>query len=378
MADFFFYGTLCHAPLLAEVVGREVALVPARLEGHASYWVEGHAFPMIAAETGGALEGVLAPGLSPEEAARLDYYEGGFAYSVREVLVGAGGNTGADAVPARVYFPDAARLMPGAPWQLAAWQAAMGEAAVLAARRFMSGFGRVPQDQAVARYPTLLAGATATVRAARTAPTELRRRAAPGDVEVLEQAEPYAKFFAIEEYDLRHRRFDGTMSEKMRRAVFLTGDAATVLPYDPLRDRVLVIEQFRAGPFARGDRQPWMLEPVAGRIDPGESPEQAVRREAVEEADVTLGALHKVAEYYPTPGTMAEYLYSYVGIADLAEASPGLGGLAEEHEDIRIHVLLFERLMALVASGEAQVAPLLVTAWWLAANRERLRAEARG
>lgn len=372
MADFFFYGTLCHAPLLAEVVGREVIPIPARLEGHASYWVSGHAFPMIAAEAGAAADGVLVGGISEVEAARLDYYEGGFAYSTREVVVAAGG----DAVSARVYFPDTSRLMPGAPWELGLWQAAMGEAAVLAARRFMAGFGLVPQDAAVARYPSLLAGATAAVRAQAAAPTSLRRRAAPGDVEVLHYAEPYAKFFAVEEYDLRHRRFDGAMSEEMRRAVFLTGDAATVLPYDPVTDRVLVIEQFRAGPFARGDAQPWMLEPVAGRIDPGESPETAVRRESVEEAGVTLGALYKVAEYYPTPGTMAEYLYSYVGIADLDGDQPSFGGLAEEHEDIRVHVLPFERLMGLVASGEVQIAPLLVTAWWLAANREWLRAEA--
>ena len=204
----------------------------------------------------------------------------------------------------------------------------------------------------------------------------MRRATAPGDVEVTRHTEPYAQFFSVEEFDLRHRRFDGTMSEPMRRAVFVSGDAATVLPYDPVRDRVMLIEQFRAGPFGRGDPQPWMLEPIAGRIDPGETPEAAARREAVEEAGLTLGALVKVGQYYPSPGMLAEYLYSFVGLADLPDGSAGLGGLAEEHEDIRAHLVSFDRLMALVDSGEVQIAPLLVTIYWLAANRARLRAEA--
>jgi hypothetical protein len=73
---------------------------------------------------------------------------------------------------------------------------------------------------------------------------------------------------------------------------------------------------------------------------------------------------------------LAEYLYSFVGLADLPDGSAGLGGLAEEHEDIRAHLLPFDDLMALVDSGEVQTAPLLVTIYWLAANRERLRADA--
>ena len=369
---FFFYGTLCHAPLLAAVLGRAVPMRPARLAGHAVHWVADHAFPMILTQAGGVAAGVIVEGLEPTDIARLDFYEGGFDYATHEVTAEADGTR----IAARVYIATADRLHPGAPWVLQDWVDRYGAVAVRAAGRFMQDFGRVPPGEAWRRYPAMLVRAAAELRAAQAAPTRMRRATAPGDVEVTRHTEPYAQFFSVEEFDLRHRRFDGTMSEPMRRAVFVSGDAATVLPYDPVRDRVMLIEQFRAGPFGRGDPQPWMLEPIAGRIDPGETPEAAARREAVEEAGLTLGALVKVGQYYPSPGMLAEYLYSFVGLADLPDGSAGLGGLAEEHEDIRAHLVSFDRLMALVDSGEVQIAPLLVTIYWLAANRARLRAEA--
>jgi nudix-type nucleoside diphosphatase (YffH/AdpP family) len=146
-----------------------------------------------------------------------------------------------------------------------------------------------------------------------------------------------------------------------------------VLPYDPVRDRVLLIEQFRAGPYARGDAQPWMLEPIAGRIDGGETPEQSARREAVEESGLTLKDLHLVAQYYPTPGAKSEYLFGYIATADLPDGSAGIGGLEAEGEDIRSHVIPFARAMELVASGEINVGPLILLLLYLERMRDGLR-----
>ncbi|RYI25071.1 MAG: tellurite resistance ADP-ribose pyrophosphatase TrgB, partial [Acetobacteraceae bacterium] len=163
------------------------------------------------------------------------------------------------------------------------------------------------------------------------------------------------------------------MSPWLTREVFVVGDAVTVLPYDPVRDRVLLIEQVRMGPIGRGDPFPWQLETIAGRIDPGEAPEAAARREAVEEAGLTLGALEKVAEYYPTPGAVAEYLYSYVALCDLPEGVAGVFGAEEEAEDIKGHLLSFDRLVEVMASGEIGNGPLLLTVLWLQQERARLR-----
>lgn len=372
MSTYFFYGTLRHPPLLNVVLGRDVATTPARLEGHAVRWVEGAAFPMILEEPGATAPGVVATGLGPQDVARLDYYEGGFAYDTRVLTVEAT----ADPLPACVYFPTTADWQPGALWHLADWIADWGDVTVEAARDFLRLRGQTPAVDVLARYDAMLIRAASRVRARQEKPSDLRRDAGEGDVLVGAYRQPYAGFFALEEYDLQFRRFDGGMSERVNRTAFVSGDAAVVLPYDPVRDRVMLVEQFRAGPFARGDSQPWMLEPVAGRIDPDETPEDAARREAKEEAGLTLGALHAAPACYPSPGAVTEYLYHFIGIADLPDGITGIGGVAEEAEDIRSHLIGYHDLMALVESGEADNAPLILLALWLARTREGLRAAA--
>lgn len=213
--------------------------------------------------------------------------------------------------------------------------------------------------------------AASRVRAGKTAGRGLR--AGAGDVEADLPRPAYSGFFGLTLWRLRHRRFDGGMSPWLAREVFVAGDAVTVLPYDPLRDRVLLVEQMRMGPLGRGDPLPWQLEAIAGRIDPGETPEAAARREAVEEAGLVLGRLEKVAEYYPTPGAVTEYLYSYVGLCNLPDGVAGLFGAAEEAEDIKGHLLPFDRVLEVMASGEIGNAPLLLTLLWLQRERARLR-----
>jgi nudix-type nucleoside diphosphatase (YffH/AdpP family) len=215
-------------------------------------------------------------------------------------------------------------------------------------------------------------GAT-RLRARQAAATEQRiAYDAASDVEVVTPRRPYTEYFTLEDPDLRFRRFDGTMSPVVRRAGFVGGDAATVVPYDPVLDSVLLVEQFRTGPFMRGDPHPWALEPIAGRIDPGESPEDCVRREGVEEAGLEIGELFPIGNYYPSPGAVTEFVFSYVGLADLSGRGGEIGGVDHEEEDIRTHVIPFERLMRLIETGEANTGPLIMTAYWLQANRARL------
>lgn len=232
-------------------------------------------------------------------------------------------------------------------------------------------FGHVSADRVARRLTALRVEAESRRRSALGVARGLR--AGSGDVEIGPVEPSHAGFFALDLWHLRHRRFDGAMSPPLVREVFVTGDAVTVLPYDPLRDRVLLVEQVRMGPLGRGDPLPWQLEAIAGRIDPGETPEAAARREAVEEAGLILGALEKVAEYYPTPGAVTEYLYSYVALCDLPDGVAGLFGAAAEAEDIKGHVVSFDRLVDLMAKGEIGNAPLLLTVLWLQRERARLR-----
>lgn len=212
-------------------------------------------------------------------------------------------------------------------------------------------------------------------RAAQSGPARLRRTPLAEDVQIAARAEPYAAFFAVEEQTLRFRRFDGGLSAQVLRAGFVSGDAVTVLPYDPARDRVLLVEQFRFAPHLRGDVNPWQLEAIAGRIDAGETPEAAARREALEEANLTLTGLLPIAGYYPSPGALTEYLYSFLALVDLPDDAAGQFGLAAEAEDIRAHLVDFADLMALCTSGEIANAPLLLSALWLSGQRAKLRGQ---
>lgn len=188
-------------------------------------------------------------------------------------------------------------------------------------------------------------------------------------------SEPYARHFSVRQLHLRHKMHRGGWSEVMERAVFVSGDAVVVLPWDPVRDRVLVVDQPRAGPAARGDAQPWVYEPVAGRIDAGETPESTARREAEEEAGVKLGRMIAAPAHYPSPGIMAEYVYSFVGIADLPDESATVSGLETEGEDIRGTLIARETLTAMALDGRIVSGPLLILALWLDRHADALRAQ---
>lgn len=231
-----------------------------------------------------------------------------------------------------------------------------------------------------ARLPGIAWRADSRRRALTLPPRGRRGDPAPGPsggdgVRFERRATPYLDHFAVEELRLRHRLHRGGWSGTLDRAVFLSGDAVVVLPWDPRRDRVLLVDQFRTGPAARGDPQPWLLEPVAGRIDPGDTAHETALREADEEAGLTLSRLVPVPGSYPSPGSVAEYIYAYIGIADLPDGAGGIGGLASEAEDIRSHLLDRARLTEMALDGQIVNGPLLILALWLDRMADRLRKE---
>lgn len=228
--------------------------------------------------------------------------------------------------------------------------------------------------EAASRLAPILSRAASRATAKSAAPKPLESGYGLSDVVVHERRRPYSRFFTVEELVFSHPKFDGTMSEPLLRAVFMAADAVTVLPYDPVRDVVLLVEQVRAGPIARHDPAAWILEPVAGRIEPGDSPETTARKEAEEEAGLALRDLHFVSEYYPSTGCFSEYLYSYIGLADLPESAAGLGGVLAEGEDIRAHIMPRTELLDRLDRHEIPDGPLLISAWWLDRNLSRIRA----
>ncbi|RKF17262.1 NUDIX domain-containing protein [Roseovarius spongiae] len=372
MTTLFFYGTLRDPELLRIVIGTDpddMRITPAVLPDHAVDWARGQSFPTLTPQAGAQAEGLLATDLSEAEVARFDFYEGSFGYRLRAVEVRAGG----EARTALVYFPDPGLWERGARFDLGDWQARFGPLARLSAVEEMSYFGRISGEELSRRVPMIRARAAARLAAATGVPADIRSDCSANEVEQVGFERAHAGFFVTDIHELRYPTFAGGMGPVLRREVFVATDAAIVLPYDPARDRVLLVEQFRMGPYRRGDPRPWMLEPVAGRVDANETPEDCARRECKEEARLELRALEHVASFYATPGTSTEYFHAYVGLCDLPDAERGTGGLDSEDEDIRTHVLSFNAAQNLLSTGEADNGPLVVALLWLAQARERLR-----
>ena len=191
-----------------------------------------------------------------------------------------------------------------------------------------------------------------------------------GDVEILEKIEAFKGYFRVERYRLRHRLFQGGWSPEITREVFERGHAAAVLPYDPVRDAVVLIEQFRIGAYAAG-RPPWLREIVAGIIEKGESAEQVVRREAEEEAGCTITDLVHIADYLVSPGGTSECISVFCGRVD-SRGKGGIHGIAAEHEDIRVTVAPFAEVEAMLRARQVDNATALISLQWLALNREEL------
>ncbi|MEP2642349.1 MULTISPECIES: NUDIX domain-containing protein [Roseobacteraceae] len=365
MDAVFFFGTLRHTPLLEVVLG-DITHVQIRrmdLDGHRVERAGDGSFPVISAAAGSVATGILVEGLRAQDIARLEYYEKTFDCRLGQLA-------SRDGPSVQAYLPDAGCGPVGGAWSLEDWERDWAALNVRAAQEVMGYFGQRSPTLVAQMYPMICARAWSQVNARHS-----RHGAgtSEGTITVAERRRPYANFFALDEFDLTHSRFDGRKSEIATRAVFMAADAALVLPYDPVRDRVMLVEQMRMGPLARGDVTCWQLEPIAGRIDPGETPEQTARREAMEEAGLELGALHTVSEAYASPGTSTEFYYTYVAIADLPDAAAGLGGLEAEQEDIRSHLMSFDALMELCDSQQAANVPLVISAYWLARHRDRLR-----
>ncbi|MDQ6970443.1 MAG: NUDIX domain-containing protein [Mariprofundus sp.] len=178
------------------------------------------------------------------------------------------------------------------------------------------------------------------------------------DYKIINKKRVYQGFFAMDEFVVEHDRFDGG-SLQVRRENMERGDAAAILLYDKQCDEVLLLEQFRIGPVARDD-QPWLIEIVAGMIDAGETAEQAVIREAEEEAGYVPADVTFLGRYYTTPGACSERIDLFLGLVDKHQPVSAGGGCDAELEDIRSFWVLRSQAMQMLADGKiASGAPML-------------------
>ncbi|KAB7895236.1 ADP-ribose diphosphatase [Rouxiella sp. S1S-2] len=193
------------------------------------------------------------------------------------------------------------------------------------------------------------------------------------DVEIIAVDTRYQGFFRINAYRFRHRLFSGEMSGEVVREVFERGHAAVLLPYDPVRDEVVLIEQIRF-PALESSDTPWLLEMVAGIIEEGETVEDVARREALEEAGIVVGRCKPVLSYLASPGGTSERLSIMVGEVD-ATTAEGIHGLETENEDIQVHVVSREQAYRWVEEGAIDNAASVIALQWLTLHHESLKKE---
>jgi ADP-ribose diphosphatase len=190
---------------------------------------------------------------------------------------------------------------------------------------------------------------------------------------ILDRETAYQGFFRIDRYRLRHRLFAGDWSGELSREVFERGRSVAVLLYDPARDAVVLIEQFRLAAHVAGFSA-WQLEIVAGVVDRDDASEGDVaRREAQEEAGLAIdGELLPIHRYLTSPGGSTETVALLCGRVDATHAG-GIHGLAAEHEDIKVVVKSYREIMRMVRSGRLDNGFTLLALYWLAANRSKIR-----
>jgi len=194
------------------------------------------------------------------------------------------------------------------------------------------------------------------------------------DVEILGAETGFARHLGVDVVRFRHRLFAGGWSSERVFDIVRRGAAAAVLLYDPERDSVVLVEQFRLAALYAG-RSPWQIEAVAGLVDTDETPEEVARREVREEANLDpLGPLLPIQAMMPASGSLDEVVYLFCGRVDSRDAG-GIHGLAAEHEDIRVIVKTVAQVERMLDEGQIESAHTLISLHWLLRHRDRLRTE---
>ncbi|MBI4357110.1 MAG: NUDIX domain-containing protein [Gammaproteobacteria bacterium] len=182
----------------------------------------------------------------------------------------------------------------------------------------------------------------------------------------------YQGFFALHTVEFQYERFCGEISPTVKREIFERGNSVAVLPYDPKTDQVVLIEQFRVAAI-KNPQGPWLLELPAGILEEGESPEDVARREAKEETDCLLGPLTLIARYFTSPGGTSEQTWIYAATVDTSSLVPGIHGLVEESEDIRVHLFKSRTAFKLLEAGTLASSAVIIALQWLRRNKKGIR-----
>jgi nudix-type nucleoside diphosphatase (YffH/AdpP family) len=185
-------------------------------------------------------------------------------------------------------------------------------------------------------------------------------------VEVISRRRLLDDFFKVDEARLRFERYDGRMSEEVRRLNFERGDSVAALLVDAKARTVYLVEQFMYPTLAKAGG--WLDTVTAGMIEEGETPEKAIRREILEETGFAAERIEPIATFFVSPGGSSERIFLFCAlISDGARVAAG-GGAASEHEDIKIVAFGLDDFLARIAAGAFADAKTIIAGYWLKDN----------
>lgn len=190
------------------------------------------------------------------------------------------------------------------------------------------------------------------------------------DVEITDVTSVYRGFFTMNRYIFRHKCFNGEWSDSVSREIFERGHAVGVLPYDPITQEFVLIEQVRIGALPTSST-PWLIEIIAGMIDEGETEENVCHRESMEEAGIELEQLTKALSYLSSPGGTTERLHIFIAKTDATKAH-GIHGLETESEDIKVHRVKENTALEWLENGRIDNAAALIALQWFFMHKTQL------
>lgn len=194
------------------------------------------------------------------------------------------------------------------------------------------------------------------------------------DIEILGEQTLYEGFFTLKRIQFKHKLFAGGQSGVVTRELLIKGAASAVIAYDPKEDSVILVEQVRIGAayHPESNRSPWLLELIAGMVEKGEKPEDVALRESEEEAGIQVKNLTHCLSVWDSPGGIVERIHLFAGEVDSTQAK-GIHGLAEENEDIRVHVVKREQAYQWMCEGKIDNGIAVIGLQWLQLNYAQLQ-----
>ena len=174
-------------------------------------------------------------------------------------------------------------------------------------------------------------------------------------------------FLRVDTIKLKHKLFLGDWSPEINRELLVREEAVGVLLFDPKRDEIVLVRQFRVGLVDKGD-SPWILELVAGMVEVGEELAEVALREVREESNAEVSKLIKICDYFSSPGISSEKVRLYLGIV-ASEDMGGFYGLENENEDIEVVVMPYENAIKVMKKGCLANAMSIIALQWLELNK---------